>query len=520
MYTLVIKTIGPDGKPQPVGFLALFNVDDGRKYGAFVVAENGEARVSVPKGTYTALGDDLALNEANGTATLRFTSINEYKVNGAGQTLTLDYRTATAEPAAIVPKPTAISSLTFDWSRMDAPRSSFFGAGYSLDPSTRFLLTPEPPVKVGTLATVFSWVLSQPVKTPTYTYNVAAQDNQLPANLKFRFTDAALATVNSAYFGEGPARTAGFARYPLVGSAGSFDPVPRGFRRTEYVGINRGLSQWGEALAVNNNSADDPGIVSAPNRVYSPGSVNAANWMKGPLGAAIPLQSQDAFCYACRYGNTISLGLAPFTDSSLDHVGDIFAAEDGLPVARFRFYKNGKLVSDHDDALGTLATVPAGKATYKAVLDVDRRLQDPAQSTRTRTELTFSSTKNAGPKLPPTWFCGGENCRVLPIVQARLALPLGINGTLPASKSTVTVTVAPIQEAATSAATSAGLEYRVAGLPWTKVKLTSIGGGKYRGVLDNTELEGSNIDVRFSGADKAGSKFLQTVVRAYTVAGS
>jgi hypothetical protein len=154
------------------------------------------------------------------------------------------------------------------------------------------------------------------------------------------------------------------------------------------------------------------------------------------------------------------------------------------------------------------------------VLDIDRRLQDPAQSTRTRTELTFRSAKNAGKKLPSNWYCDGTNCRVLPIVQARLSLPLAINGTLPAGESTVTVTVARIQQAATSAAASAGLEYRPAGGAWTKVKLTSIGGGKYRGVIDNTDLDGRAVDVRFRGADKAGSKYQQTVLRAYTVAGS
>ena len=243
---------------------------------------------------------------------------------------------------------------------------------------------------------------------------------------------------------------------------------------------------------------------------------------RGPLSAAIPAQpNAGGYCFTCRYGDTIGVGLLPFTDSSLNHYGTIFGAEDALPVARFRFYRNGKLVSDQDDMLGLAIKVPAAKATYKAVLDVDRRLQDPIQSTRTSTELTFVSARNAGRKLPSSWFCDGANCRVLPIVQARLGLPTALNGTLPVGKSTLTVTVAQVQKASTSPITKATLEIRPAGYGWSTVKLKALGGGKYQGVVDTTEFAGSNVDVRFGGSDKAGSSYRQTVLRAFTtVAGS
>jgi hypothetical protein len=523
MYTLVIKTIGPDGAPQPFGFITLMNVDDGRKYAGFVIAENGEARVSVPKGNYAALGDDLVFNEATETATFRIVTLNEYKVTGAGQTLTLDYRTATAQPVADVPKPTTLSSFSFDWTRVDATKNTAFDSVYFVDRSGTVLLAPTGPAKIGTLGTTYSWGLTEPVASPTYIYSVVAIDNQIPAVPKYSFTDAQLATVNAAYYGEGQPRTAAFLRYPLTdfGGGGVYDPVARGTRRTEYAGTNSGSPLWVDSLISNNNSFDDPGFVDAPPRALPAGSTSSVNWLKGPLAAAIPSQPDGGFCFGCRYGNTISVGMVPFTDSNLTHIGSIFGAEDGLPVARFRFYKNGKQVSDQDDMLGGSFTVPAGKATYKAVLDVDRRLVEPVQSTRTRTEFTFKSAKNTGKKLPENFYCEGDNCRVLPIVQARLSLPLSINGTLPAGKSTVTVSVAQAQGATKSAITAAGLEIRPAGWPWTTVKLTSIGGGKYQGVVDNTDtFPGSAVDVRVSGADKAGSSFLQTVVRAYTVAGS
>jgi hypothetical protein len=49
------------------------------------------------------------------------------------------------------------------------------------------------------------------------------------------------------------------------------------------------------------------------------------------------------------------------------------------------------------------------------------------------------------------------------------------------------------------------------------VRLKAVGGGRYTGVVNNREFEGSAVDVRLSAADKAGSTFRQTIVRAYSV---
>jgi hypothetical protein len=100
-----------------------------------------------------------------------------------------------------------------------------------------------------------------------------------------------------------------------------------------------------------------------------------------------------------------------------------------------------------------------------------------------------------------------------------VALPTSLNGTLPlAKKSAVTVTVSQIQNATKSAITSAGLEIRPAGYDWITVKLKSAGGGKFTGTIDNADYAGSDVDVRISGADKAGSSVQQTILSAYTVA--
>jgi hypothetical protein len=397
------------------------------------------------------------------------------------------------------------------------------GFGSFLDPSISLTLAPAAKAKKGTAALIQNWVLAEPkTQKPAYNYNLAVLDDHIAAKPLHTFAPAKLAVIHAAYYGDGTTSPAAFLRYPtfaLGGGDGAFDVVPRASRRTEYVG-SIGNPSWTDVAIINDDALEDPGFVDGPERMIHAGSAHSIDWFRGPLGAAIPTQQNPGFCLGCRFGNTISVGLAPFTDSVASHAGEMFGAEDGLPVARFRLYRNGKLISDTDDSLGGDFSVSAAKATYTAVLDFNRRLSTPAQSTQSKTELTFSSARGAGKKLPSSWDCDGDNCRVLPIVQARVGLPTDLNGRLPAGKSVVTVTVAQAQKATKAKITSAGLAYRPAGWSWSTVKLKAIGGGKYRGVIDNRDFSGLDVDLRVSGGDVAGSSFKQTVLRAYTVAES
>jgi hypothetical protein len=524
MLTLIIRGLGADGKPQQEGSLSVINVDDGRKYAGFAFTENGEARISVPAGHYSLLGDDFRYDEATDTASIAITTVNEVNVTKANQVVTLDHRKATVRPGVRVPKATSQTSYGLEWNRFDAAGYGSIGSGYSFDSDSDVRVAPAAKPKIGKVSLIQSWALREPGTNtdPSYVYDLASIDDHIPASLRKTFAASDLGVISAAYYGDGPTRTGALLRYavyPTTGlGGGTLEPLTRPSARTEYVGAT-GKPTWTDVALLNYDSFDDPGFVDGPTRTIPTGTYTTARWFRGPLAPAIPVQTSYPYCYGCRSGNTISVGMAPFTDSDLRHSGELFGAEDGLPVARFRFYRNTTLIADQDDSLGGLFAVPAGRATYRAVLDVDRRLNDPVQSTRTQTEFTFSSAKNVGPKLPSSWFCDGEGCRVLPIVQAQVALPTDLNGRLPAKKSTVTVTAAQAQLATKSSITSATLEYRPAGEGWTTVALKAAGGGKYRGSLDNSDLEGTFVDLRVSATDKAGSTFKQTILRAYRVAG-
>lgn len=519
-YTLIIKMVGSDGKPQPQGLLTVLNLDSGRKYSGFASAEDGEARISVPAGRYSVIGDEFLYDEAAGHGTLHITAVDEYAVTGAGQTLTVDQRKATARPRVSTPRPAGLTEYVLELDRTDAKENVGVGTGYLADDLDVFLAPLAKPAR-GTFTLTQSWVLdSAGGVSPAYHYDLASTADAIAADLHETYPAAELATVNASYYGDGSTSPAGFSRTALFenGGLGVYDRVVRGTARTEYAGAHGGDVLWADSALVNDDSDDDPGFFDGDIRELPPASIVTVDWFRGPLAAAIPTQSGPGFCFACRTNKHLALGVVPVTDTDPTHLGYLLGAGDGLPVARFRLYRDKKLVRDADDSLGDDVVVTSKRARYQAVIDVNRRLVEPVQSTQSHTEFGFTSKKGTGKKLSKRWFCGYSRCRVLPLVQAKVALPTTLNGRLAAGKVPVTVSVARIQGATPSAAKSAHLDIRPAGYGWTSVDLTANGDGTFSGVIDNTDLENSLVDVRVRGTDKAGSTYDQTVLRAYTVA--
>jgi hypothetical protein len=107
------------------------------------------------------------------------------------------------------------------------------------------------------------------------------------------------------------------------------------------------------------------------------------------------------------------------------------------------------------------------------------------------------------------------------MLTAHLSMPLSLDGTLPADRSTFTLTVARIQHARPAKITTATLSVRVSGqTTWRPLRLHRTGEGTYTATVDNTAWAGSPVDVRFSARDAGGSTFAQTVQQAYIVRGA
>jgi hypothetical protein len=540
MYTLVVKATDLTGKPIASAFAAIINVDDARKYSYFADIENGEARISVPAGNYSAVTDTFDYDETTNVATFHMATVNQYKVSGAGQTLSIAFKGTYVQAGAYsAPKPSTAVGIDVDWSRSDAAGYGSLGWGYGIDSTDHLYVQPSPKPTIGKVAFTESWQAAAPGssldKVTGYTLDLAAYWDHIPTAIKATFTSASLATVNSTYDADRAALNSAFGRfaiYPDAAGGGWLLPLTAPTTRSEYVGaIGGGGVLWQEEEIFNDDSFDDPGFIDGPFRSIPPGSVSPITWGKGPFGAKVPVQKASsnlyAFCYTCQSGNELTLIVPPWGDSDPTHTGELFGEESGTPVAQFHLYRNGTLINADaiDDYFGADVVVPSGSATYKAQLDVDRRLQDPKESTKSTTVLTFKSATGQGGTLPANWVCEldpASSCRVLPILQARAVLPLSKTGTLPAGKSAVSVVAGRVQNALGASVTSATLSFRVSGstTAWTKVPLAETGDGTFKGTLNNAGLAGKSVDIKVTAADDGGSTWSQTVLKAYTVAGA
>jgi hypothetical protein len=546
--TLTVKAIGADGKPLAWGEGGLSNFADSEG-SVNLEFKNGSATVKVLPGRYALEAADFTTagaGNAGQVVQVRYVVMPELRLSGSKATVTVDYRRATISPQAVTPKPHRVLDYGFSWSaRFDngGNGSDWFGNVFSNDLGGEVLMAPIPAVKGVKQSVGHAWQLAAPRghSGTDYAYDLAATSDHLDANASYSFTDADLATVHATYYSDGSGRPAAFLRYPygLLNAdtgTGTFQSVP-GTPRTEYVGYqgapDNGIPVWAETYVAGASSDGVEDATTLTNEgspaLYPKGASKNASWGRGPLAAGVPRQSDETggFCFMCRGKNQMSVLMFPMLDSA-GHVGNVLQPIDAIANARFRLYQGSKKINDVDgfldfaedqNLIGNVVKVGAGKGTFKGIFDLDRRTQDPRLSTHSRTVITFPSSRDAGPRPPLDWACAasGSNCRVLPVLLARAYLPTATDGSLPAAKSKVTVKVARIQHATSSSVKSVKLQYRFRDHDWTTVKLEATGKGVYTGTVDTTKFAGQIADLQVTAADKGGSRFEQTIARAFAV---
>jgi hypothetical protein len=545
--TLTVKAIGVDGKPLAWGEAGLTDFTD-PEGSSDLEFKNGSATVKVSPGRYAleaANFTNVAAGKSEHTVQVRYVVLPELRLSGAKATVTVDYRRATIAPQAVTPRPHRLVDYGFSWMARFDDGADWFGNVFSNDAAGEVLLAPIPAVTGVKQSVGHSWQLAAPGDRgeADYTYDLAATGERLDAKPSFVFTTAELATLRGTYYGDGSGRPAAFLRYTtgLINAeagSGTFQRVQPGTRRTEYVAHqgarSSGIPVWFETYLADGGSDDeeDPAALTnyAAPSLYRKGETRSLSWGRGPLVAGIPRQGGDfpGTCFMCRGKTQMNLLLVPFLDSA-DHVGDVKPPADSISNARFRLYQGSKKINDIDGLfafgedqrlVGNVVKVGAGKGTFKGVFEVDRRTQDPRLSTRTQTVISFSSSRDAGPRPPLDWSCpaSASNCRVLPVLMARAYLSTGTDGSLPAATSLVTVKVARVQHAGSSGLKSVKLQIRFRNRDWTTVKLQAKGKGVYTGTVNTTKFAGQIGDLHVTATDKGGSRFEQTVARAFAVA--
>ncbi|MEO8519236.1 MAG: hypothetical protein ABI438_08625 [Dermatophilaceae bacterium] len=533
MRTLIIKLLGSDGAPAPFGFMTISNTDSFAKFFGFAIVVDGEARVSVPIGTYAF---DTAVDELDAAGNFFGFGVvtkSDYVVSAQNQVVTLDGRTATSRLSVSTPRSADLQTEEFDIVRTDTAGTGGSWGGFALlGPGVIYVAPAKAPIS-GTLTSAAAWTLTgEPLSGAPYAYSLHFEGAAgIPASQAYTVKAAQLAMFRSRFYVDVVPRAGGVLTYPVFPASGfgggwSF-PVQLPSNLLTYVNASPG-AVWFTTVFGSPDPFTNPfaGVIDDGPRLATAGTTYSADWGRGPDLPNVPVETSGSSalfpvdCLSCRTAGQLQVALNFATDSTPGHAYETFGNLDGTPVARLRIYRNGALLSDNSDTGFAQVAVPAASATYRILDEVNRVPSLALQSLTTRTEITFVSAAGKGGSLPPAWTCYlGTGCTVLPLLQTAVDLPTNLVGSVPLGTSTIDLTLAHIQGAPATGIASGLVEIRRPGGAWTKLPIAALGAGAYRATLKTVAADaGTELDLRVTGTDTAGGKIVQTATSAFAVA--
>jgi len=536
MRTLVLRVLDFSGKPAGEQLVTYLNMDEAARSTGFILTQDGEVRLSVPVGVY---GFTVWVEDVDRAGNLRRTGLalrTDVRVTSQPQVVVLDARMARNALTVRTPRPSvpllAASSLTL----ADADGVAPLGVEEGVEPDSTGrlpqVLTPSlPDARVGTLASNGYW-LARGTRThgPAYEYTLTFPAAGIPARQNHVVHATDLATTAVRVVPEQGATSGELIRWPV-------EPGPD--QPDSFGVLHRLPGRWlasvntGRRLAWQDDVEEElPGEVGfvdleEPARVLRPGSVRSVSWGL-PVVLSWPVQVPrdtpswlPAVCLACRGDQELVLGLNAAAEGPDAHYYDLPEIETGSPV-HARLQADGHTLADQQDSTVIAVSVPTRATWFRYLLDVDRSMQVMSRSTRIHTDLRFRSAAGLGVPLARGVDCPlttPTGCRVLPVPQLAVALPVNARGELPSGTSTVRVVLGHVQGAARIPFTSWRLEVRRAGRAWHDVALAPAGrDGVLTGVLATTTGDaGSTWDVRVSATDAAGGQITQIATAAFVV---
>jgi hypothetical protein len=535
MHTLTMRGIDPTGRPDTGDEVVVLNVDDAtaldRNYAAISFFYDGTAKYSVPSGRYWAFGmfPDFS------TGALHLVALPQFTVSG-NTTVTVDARTADSGITFSTPRPATVLGGSFDFIRTAANGTSdgeaFLLSGFGSGPIAYISPVSKAPSD-GTVQTYTSGSLVPPPGSPqTYAYQLvfAGPQGTVPVQ-HWTATSASLATVHENLYSAVP-MTGNFTAtgwYPAQGGGFSEGgPLALPARYTVYLSSGNGRIVWQASYFQEYSTT--PGMQFGAYRTYQPGQVVTEAWNDFPLRFAphvSELTSAGAFTSisADRAGNTLTLNLVPFGDSTYGHTGVGYGSDSR---GTYRITENGKTIAS-GNALASLiygtfyhqVKLGGKPSTVAFTLTASRTARPFPLSTAITTTWTWQSVYAARHTVPAWWSCtdveGDRNCVTQPLLTLGYAVASeGLDGLTAPGAQQLTVTPGHLQLAAAPRATEVSVQVSFDdGKTWHAASVTKAGAAYHASFA---APKSTYVTLRVIAADAAGGRISETITRAWATA--
>jgi hypothetical protein len=549
MHTLTITATDATGQPDTGDDVLVMSADNAILSPGDNLFDNGVTKFSVPAGHYWAIADFFVFPR-QGLPSERLDVVPQFTVS-RDTTLVMSAQAANSEIKMVTTHPAVLGNLAVEFRRPTAAGNTFtasWGANFPIWVSP----TTQKPT-VGKLQVLTSAQLASPrsaTGTP-YQYNLAFADTSgLVPPGRHVVSPASLATVNASYFSDvtGTGALYRFGLFPvqrndlLLIPINQF-PVPN--QETEYMTGNPAI-QWTDSYSQTYNTM--AGGQSDGWRTFTAGEQTAESWNAYPLhegynaDLAGPANLSPTLPSASRAGDTLTLDVTPFSDSTpghggnggfiggqfgpVDHItGHYLIAENGHVIASGNPLKGFKEIGLHGE-FDTHVTLSPHPSSIKFILDAGGSGPIFALNSSSQTIWGWRSSHESGSTLPAGWTCTAgfpglqhptHACAVEPMMTLGYAVAgLSLSGSAPAGAQVLHVTAGHLQLA--NAANVTGAKVAVSfdgGKTWQDATVTG-SGGSYTASF--TAPAGAKVSLRTSASDAAGGTITETILNAYQIA--
>jgi hypothetical protein len=527
LHTLEIDAVDTNGAPADA-LAVVFNTDDlGKQDMTFVNVFDGVARVAVPAGHYTVMGDIDDFGADGRPVNMHVMAVDTTVTDAPVSKVTLDEGTATSKISVTTPKPATQLTLTMYMDIRDANgRKDLFGFGVFGDETFPVYVAPRGKPAAGSLRNFTVWNGAPDDPAQLYHYALAfTDDNGIDANQHHVVKPQNLATVH-ARFTSDPLATEeqpGMVLLSAVDDATLADeghdgvgyPLPPASVSTEYLGTEDG----GRYLLTGYTGV---GMFGNELVTYQGGHEYTVDFGHGAIAPAAGIHTGAQHCIACAAGDTLAFGVWPQGDSQ--HSGDLSNPVDS---SRFTLARNGTTLADETGGYSAVvSSVPAGPAVYHATYDLDLSGVDGVSlSTATHTDLTVPFDPAKAAKLPANDSCDGGSattpCRIVPLPTLRYdLLGLDLRNTTTSPVQVLHLEAAHLSyEGVGSKARFTSVKVSVSfdgGTTWRTVPVAGAA-GHYVATWPNSAPAGTKPAIKVTATDADGAAITQSIANAYLI---